>query len=51
MRIAIGMVLILGALAVNALADGVPEIDPASGLTALAAIGGAMLIIRGRRKV
>jgi hypothetical protein len=41
----------LGALAANAFAgDGVPEIDPASGLSALAAIGGVMLIIRGRRK-
>jgi hypothetical protein len=27
-----------------------PEIDPASGVTALAVLGGALLIIRSRRK-
>jgi hypothetical protein len=51
MRKLVGMVLVLGAVAVTAFAGPeVPEIDPASGLGALAAIGGAMLIVRGRRK-
>ena len=51
MRIAVAMALLLGAMAVTAMAAPAPEIDPASGLGALAAIGGAMLIVRGRRKV
>jgi hypothetical protein len=28
----------------------VPEIDPASGMSALALLGGAVLMLRGRRK-
>jgi hypothetical protein len=30
---------------------GVPEIDPAMGTGALALLGGAILVIRGRKKV
>jgi hypothetical protein len=29
---------------------GVPEIDPSSGMSALAVIAGAVMVIRGRRK-
>lgn len=31
-------------------AVGVPEIDPASGMNALALLTGALLVIRGRRR-
>jgi hypothetical protein len=45
-----GIILLgIGACAVMA-ANPAPEIDAASGVNALALIGGALLIIRGRRK-
>jgi hypothetical protein len=48
------MMLLLAAAATVALANpgppGAPEIDPASCTTALALIGGAWLVVSGRRK-
>jgi hypothetical protein len=40
----------IGATAVLSANPGAPEIDPASGLNALAMVAGALLIIRGRKK-
>jgi hypothetical protein len=49
MKIA-GMVLLgIGASSV-CFASAVPEIDPASGVNALALLAGALLVIRGRRR-
>jgi hypothetical protein len=47
-----GLILLgIGACAVMAAAPPVaPEIDPASGVNALALAAGALLVIRGRRK-
>ena len=47
-----GMVLLLMGLSglVMGAAPDVPEISPASGLSALALLSGALLVIRGRRK-
>jgi LPXTG-motif cell wall-anchored protein len=47
-----GMVLLLVGLAGGAMATGIlaPEIDPASGVGALALLSGALLVIRSRRK-
>ena len=43
------MMLVLGAAGV-ASATPVPEIDPGSGMSALALLSGAVLLVRGRRK-
>ena len=40
----------IGFASVCSAAIGVPEIDPASGVNALAILAGALLIIRGRRR-
>jgi len=48
MKIA-GLALLGVGMSSVCLAVGVPEIDPASGGSALALLTGAMLIIRGRR--
>jgi MYXO-CTERM domain-containing protein len=51
MRIA-GLLMILLAVEGFAVAGGVvvPEIDPATGIGALALLGGALLVVRARRK-
>jgi len=47
----IGLTLILIATAGSAFASTtVPEIDPASGISALALLSGALLMLRARRK-
>jgi hypothetical protein len=43
------MLLILGSTTVS-WATAVPEIDPSSGLSALALLAGAVLVIRARRR-
>ncbi len=43
------IVLLTGVCSVCA-AAAVPEIDPASGMSAIAVIAGGLLVIRGRRK-
>jgi hypothetical protein len=48
MKIA-GLSLLVAGMAATA-AAAVPEIDPASGVNALALLAGAMLMIRGRRR-
>jgi hypothetical protein len=50
-----GMILLIAGVATIALASpgplpAAPEIDPGSCTTALALIGGAWLVVRGRRK-
>ena len=45
-----GMGLLVVAVGGRALAVSVPEIDPASGVNAIALLAGAMLVIRSRRK-
>jgi len=50
MRLLIGISLLI--IGTSAVAMGsVPEIDPASGGSALALLAGALVIIRGRRKL
>jgi hypothetical protein len=46
------IVLVLLALGVtgSAMAIPLPEIDPGTGINALALLGGALLVIRGRRR-
>ena len=48
----VGIVVLLVGLSTFALAGGgiAPEISPASGVSALALVSGALLVIRGRRK-
>ena len=48
----VGMMLLLVGLSGLALATpvGAPEIDPGSAASAIALLGGALLVIRGRRK-
>jgi len=46
----IGFMLLVVGSSVVGMAAGVPEIDPASGTSALALIAGSLLIIRSRRK-
>lgn len=47
----LGMLLVLiGVSSVASATVGIPEIDPASGASALALIAGGLLVIRGRRK-
>jgi hypothetical protein len=43
------MLLVLGVTGA-AVASAVPEIDPGTGMNALALLGGALLVIRGRRR-
>jgi hypothetical protein len=51
MRLLIGIsLLVMGTSAVAMGITAVPEIDPASGGSALALLAGALVIIRGRRK-
>lgn len=51
MRKLFGVVLLgLGVLTVASAATGVPEIDAASSVNALALIAGAVLVVRGRRR-
>ena len=52
MRNYAGLALLLIAVAGIAAASpvGTPEIDPASGISALALLSGALLVIRSRRK-
>lgn len=51
MRKLFGVVLLgLGVLTVASAAIGVPEIDAASSVNALALIAGAVLVVRGRRR-
>jgi hypothetical protein len=45
-----GFVLMFAAVSTALTASVVPEIDPATGGSALALIAGAMLVVRGRRK-
>jgi hypothetical protein len=49
MRKTIGAILLLIGIAGVATAS-VPEIDPSSGVNALALLSGALILIRGRRK-
>jgi hypothetical protein len=49
MKIA-GMSLLLIGASSAAFASAVPEIDPASGASAIALLSGAILMIRGRRR-
>jgi hypothetical protein len=46
----VGLLLLLVGVSGLAVANGVPEIDPGSGASALALLSGALLVIRGRRK-
>lgn len=46
----IGTILIAVGMSSLAMAAPVPEIDPGSGVSALALLGGALLVIRGRRR-
>jgi len=48
----VGMLVLFGGLSGLVVAGGpaVPEISPASGMSALALVSGALLVIRGRRK-
>ena len=50
MRRTLGLVLFLLGVPTFALAVPVPEIDPGSATSALALLGGALLVLRGRRK-
>ena len=47
------LILVLGATATamaNSKGGGLPEIDPGASVNALALLGGALLLIRGRRR-
>ena len=46
----LGMLLLVIGMSGAAMATTVPEIDPSSGVSALALFSGALLIIRGSRK-
>jgi hypothetical protein len=45
----VGLIVLLTGVCSVAMAA-VPEIDPASGMSAIAVIAGGLLVIRGRRK-
>ena len=47
--VAVGL-FIIGASTLAVAVPAAPEIDPASGTSAIALIAGALLVIRGRRK-
>ena len=44
------MLLILGSTTAAVAQEAVPEIDPSSGMSALALLAGAVLVIRARRR-
>jgi hypothetical protein len=46
----LGTILLMIGMSGMAMASVVPEIDPGSGLSALALLSGALLVIRGSRK-
>ena len=46
----VGMMLLVIGVSGAAMASPVPEIDPSSGVSAVALLSGALLIIRGRKK-
>jgi hypothetical protein len=46
----LGMALMFLGATTALMAVGVPEIDPATGGSALALVAGALLVMRGRRK-
>jgi len=46
----VGLIVLLTGVCSVAMAVPVPEIDPASGMSAIAVIAGGLLVIRGRRK-
>jgi len=50
MRIAGMSLLLIGVSTIASAAITTPEIDPASGASALALLSGALLMIRGRRR-
>jgi hypothetical protein len=44
------VLLLIGTAAIAGATPAAPEIDPASGMSALALLSGALLVIRSRRK-
>jgi hypothetical protein len=50
MQKTLGVVLLAIGASVLAMGATVPEIDPASGASALAMLAGSVLVIRGRKK-
>ena len=46
----LGMMLLVVGMSGTAIGAPVPEIDPGSGLSAVALLSGALLVIRGRRR-
>jgi hypothetical protein len=50
MKILTAVVLFTIGVAAVASASAVPEIDPASGASAIALLSGALILMRGRRK-
>jgi len=50
MKKILGYALLLLGMAGSLSAFGVPEIDPGSGLSALALLSGGLLVLRARRK-
>jgi hypothetical protein len=50
MRKTLGMLLLIVGASACCWASPVPEIDPASGGSAIALVAGALLVIRSRRK-
>jgi hypothetical protein len=50
MQKTIGMLLLMAAVSVCCFGAAVPEIDPASGGSAIALVAGALLVLRGRKK-
>ena len=50
MRKVLGMALLLIGASAVVMANSVPEIDPGSGVSALALLSGALMFIRGRKK-
>jgi hypothetical protein len=50
MQKTLGILLLMVGVAGCCMAVSVPEIDPATGGSAIALVAGALLVIRGRRK-
>jgi hypothetical protein len=50
MQKTIGIILLALGSSVAAMAATVPEIDPASGASALSLLAGGILVVRGRKK-
>jgi hypothetical protein len=48
--LALALLCVGASVLASAQVQGVPEIDPASGASAIALIAGALIVIRGRRK-